>query len=203
MPNRPLTLALPLALLALAAAASAGDVKVFSASDRVDPGEVAQILDRGTPKLGKWRSLRLMDEPASGSPALVASQSVAAASPGAPSTGDRTGPADALSLPVPFAFDSAAILPQARDQLDAIAAGIRLLPPGRAVVVEGHTDSIGSEAYNESLSLRRALSVRHYLVAVHGIDPLRLRAVGLGETAPLPDTSSDHASNRRVQFHGE
>ena len=106
-------------------------------------------------------------------------------------------------LPVPFAFDSADILPQAKPQLDAIAEGIRLLPATQKVVIEGHTDGVGSDAYNDELSQRRAQSVRRYLVATHGIDAARLQAEGLGKSNPLPGRSPLAGENRRVQFRGE
>lgn len=179
---------LPVAALMISAAASlvahAGEVKVFRNSETVDPSEVARILDRSAPI--KMRSLRLLDD---GPAAAVASRE--AARP------------QALSLPVPFAFDSAEILPSAKGQLDAIAAGIRLLPASQKVVIEGHTDAVGSEHYNEELSQRRAQSVRRYLVATHGIESSRLQAVGLGEHNPLPGRDPLAGENRRVQFRGE
>jgi len=171
-----------LLLSAAAALAQAGEVKVYRASEAVDPGEVARILNSGTPI--KMRSLRLLDD----GPAAVAR--------------DAARPS-ALSVPVPFAFDSADILPQAKAQLDAVAAGIRLLPPTQKVVIEGHTDAVGGEAYNEDLSQRRARSVRSYLVATYGIDASRLQAEGLGKNDPLPGISPLAAENRRVQFRGQ
>src|SRR5262245_48059892 len=153
---------LPVAALMLSAAASlvaqAGEVKVFRSSETVDPSEVATILDRSAPI--KMRSLRLLDD------------------------GAATARPSSLSVPVSFAFDSADILPQAKSQLDAIAAGIRMLPRTQKVVIEGHTDAVGTEQYNEELSQRRALSVRSYLVAT-GIDASRLQAVGFGKHQPL------------------
>ena len=104
---------------------------------------------------------------------------------------------------MPFAFDSADILPSAKGQLDAIAAGIRMLPADQKVVIEGHTDAVGTEQYNEELSQRRAQSVRSYLVAMHGIDGSRLQAVGLGEHNPLPGRNPLAGENRRVQFRGQ
>jgi len=179
---------LPVAALMISAAASlvaqAGEVKVFGRAETVNPTEVAHILDRSPPI--KWRSLRLLDDSAAA--AAVASQ---AARP------------QALSLPVPFAFDSADILPSAKAQLDAIAAGIRMLPANQRVVIEGHTDAIGAEQYNEELSQRRAQSVRRYLVATQGIEGSRLQAVGLGEHDPLPGRSPQAGENRRVQFRGQ
>jgi OmpA-OmpF porin, OOP family len=180
------------ATLSLASSGTwAGEVRVFDARDTVDPTEVARILDRSNPV--KMRSIKLLDDTRGG---------VAATASGRAAAGDGANPS-ALSLPVQFAFDSADILPAARAQLDAIAAGIRLLPQAQTVVIEGHTDAIGSDRYNEQLSQRRAVSVRRYLVATHGIDAERLRAIGLGEHATLPGMSPTAPENRRVQFRGE
>ena len=188
---------LPVAALIISAAASlaaqAGEVKVFRNSDAVDPAEVAGILDRSAPI--KMRSLRLLDDSPAG--ALAATSAAAAMA-----VSEAARP-QALSLPVPFAFDSADILPSAKAQLDAIAAGIRMLPANRKVVIEGHTDAAGTDQYNEALSQRRAQSVRSYLVATHGIDGSRLQAVGLGEHDPLPGRDPLAGENRRVQFRGE
>jgi|KBSSwiStaDraftv2_1062776.scaffolds.fasta_scaffold640140_2 outer membrane protein OmpA-like peptidoglycan-associated protein len=188
---------LSVAALLIGAAASlaayAGDVKVFRNAETVDPTEVAQILDRSAPI--KMRSLRLLDDRSSGALAATSAAAAAAAS--------NAARPSALSLPVPFAFDSADILPAAKPQLDAIAAGIRMLPAEQKVVIEGHTDSVGAEEYNDELSQRRAQSVRRYLVATHGIEAARLEAVGFGKHQPLPGRSPLAGENRRVQFRGE
>ncbi|HEY1394338.1 MAG TPA: OmpA family protein [Methylibium sp.] len=183
--------------LALAAgSAMAQDVRLYGANEAVDPRDVVQILDQpstGAPVI-KMRSLRLLDDNAAPQTAGVAAASMVAAG---------AMPARALALPVQFAFDSAEILPAARAQLDALAAGIRLLPANRAVIIEGHTDAAGSPRYNGLLSQRRAYSVKHYLVAMHGIDPGRLQAVGLGMQMPLPGRDPYAPENRRVQFRGD
>jgi outer membrane protein OmpA-like peptidoglycan-associated protein len=202
---------LTLATLALAVAAAtaliaepirAQEVRLYGAEDAVDPQDVAAILS--APRKIKYRSLRLLDDaPAKQQVALAGT---GAADPAARTT-DAAAPAaartSALALPVQFAFNSAEILPGARRQLDALAKGIRLLPAERAVLIECHTDATGSQVYNEQLSLRRAQSVRRYLVAQYGIEPARLRAVGLGEYDPLPDRDPHASENRRVQFRGE
>jgi len=108
----------------------------------------------------------------------------------------------ALSLPVQFGFDSAEILPAARTQLDALAAGIKLLSPESIVTIEGHTDASGSAAYNLELSRVRARAVRDYLVQRHGIDAARLKTVGYGKDRPIEDSDPHAAINRRVQFRG-
>lgn len=105
----------------------------------------------------------------------------------------------AIGLPVEFAFNSAEIAPAYVPQLDAIAEGIKMAG-GVSVIVEGHTDAHGPEAYNKNLSVKRAEVVRRYLVEKHGIGGKTLMIKGLGESQPI-DTDNPFASrNRRVQF---
>jgi OOP family OmpA-OmpF porin len=98
-----------------------------------------------------------------------------------------------------FAFDSARLTAEGESNLDGAVTTLRDNPDVR-VVCEGHTDSIGSEAYNEQLGQRRADSVRDYLVA-QGIDPSRVRSVSFGESQPQAsnDTEAGRAENRRVE----
>jgi outer membrane protein OmpA-like peptidoglycan-associated protein len=72
--------------------------------------------------------------------------------------------------------------------------------PERKVVVEGYTDSTGSDSYNQQLSERRAESVRRALTRA-GVDPQRIQAVGYGEEYPVAsnDSPSSRAMNRRVE----
>jgi outer membrane protein OmpA-like peptidoglycan-associated protein len=198
-------------VLALFVGASlAQTVRVYGAAESVDPAEVAHILDTApAPEpVIKMRSLRLLDGAAKGqSPAGRAATVID--EPGAARVAYASGSSpeaarpSALALPVQFKFDSAEILPAARQQLDALAEGIRLLPAAKSVVVEGHTDAAGSAPYNEQLSQRRAASVKQYLVAMHGIDPARLKAVGMGQRGLLPSLDAYAPENRRVQFRGE
>ncbi|HJW11971.1 MAG TPA: OmpA family protein [Albitalea sp.] len=191
-----------LATLALCAShAMAQDVRLYSQSEAVNPQDVARILDQSKPAF-KMRSLRLLDDGPAAKP--YQSEQVATAGDAAAPAGASAEPARpaALALPVQFKFDSAEILPSARQQLDALAEGIRLLPATQRVVIEGHTDAVGSPHYNEQLSERRAYSVKHYLVAVHGIAPERLQAVGLGAYGLLPGRAPYAPENRRVQFRG-
>lgn len=68
------------------------------------------------------------------------------------------------------------------------------------MTIEGHTDSIGSEVYNDDLSIRRAKATERVLLE-HGIDAERLDALGLGESTPLADnaTKEGRRQNRRVE----
>jgi outer membrane protein OmpA-like peptidoglycan-associated protein len=190
MCHRPLIASLLFALFA--GSALAQDVKVYRAGELVDPHDVAAILDGA--KAPKMRSIRLLDD--------APAQQVASAEP-APTAEARADKPSSLALPVQFSFDSADILPAAKSQLDALAEGIRLLPADKAVLIEGHTDAAGSADYNEKLSQRRAQAVKRYLVAQHGLDPARLRALGMGEYRTLDGRDPYAPENRRVQFRGE
>ncbi len=103
---------------------------------------------------------------------------------------------------VNFETNSAVLTAHAKSELDT---AINRLADATDVVnvrVEGHTDSRGAAAYNETLSLHRAESVIHYLVNHGGIDAAKLIAVGMGEGSPVAsnDTSAGRAMNRRVDF---
>jgi outer membrane protein OmpA-like peptidoglycan-associated protein len=97
-----------------------------------------------------------------------------------------------------FVPDSAALDPSGRSAL-ATAAGVINDGHRTAVVVQGHTDSVGGEEHNRSLSERRARSVASYLIG-HGVDPSRVTTAGLGESQPMAsnDTPSGRRQNRRV-----
>ena len=99
-----------------------------------------------------------------------------------------------------FDFDKATLRPAAMAKLDH-ATEVMTNHAGIKVNVEGHTDSVGSDAYNEKLSDRRAKSVVDYLVG-RGIDASRLMPTGYGEGRPVAtnDTAEGRAQNRRVDL---
>src|SRR3972149_6958530 len=101
---------------------------------------------------------------------------------------------------VHFAFDSAQLTSEAKSRLDAAVAAINA-NPSDTVSIEGHTDSMGSDAYNSQLSQRRARAVVDYLVS-KGVSASRLKAVGKGENHPVAsnDTREGRAKNRRVEI---
>jgi outer membrane protein OmpA-like peptidoglycan-associated protein len=100
-------------------------------------------------------------------------------------------------------FDTAqyTLRPLARERL-AKVAGIILGHPGLTLVVEGHTDSVGSDAYNQTLSEQRAGSVRDYLIQQGMLAMDSISAKGLGETMPVAsnDTAAGRQLNRRVEL---
>lgn len=198
------TIALAIAAAWMTPEAHAEKVVIYREGQLVQPQDVAEVL-------GGTRSIKLLDDAPAPSPAAaktftsVASTSLtktSATSSATARTARHEAAPSALSLPVLFAFDSADILPQAREQLDSLAEGIKLLAPERTVTVEGHTDAAGSDAYNLSLSQARARSVRDYLVQRHHIEAARLKTIGYGEERPLEGSDPYASLNRRVQFRG-
>jgi OOP family OmpA-OmpF porin len=103
-----------------------------------------------------------------------------------------------IELYVEFAFDRAIVKNIYHDHLTKVANFLKTYPDTIAVV-EGHTDSIGSEQYNLQLSQKRAENVRKHLID-YGIDPTRLVAKGFGESRPVSDnkTKEGRQKNRRV-----
>ncbi len=101
---------------------------------------------------------------------------------------------------VNFEFDKASLTPSASSILDNAAAVINEFPAVR-YRIDGHTDSIGSHAYNEDLSRRRASRVRDYLEA-RGVSRERMDVNAYGETRPIApnDTAVGRAQNRRVDI---
>lgn len=110
----------------------------------------------------------------------------------------RAAPGAAL-LPVPFAFDSATLSPEARQALEANARALRAAPDAGAVV-EGHCDDSGTADYNLALGQRRAMAVREYYLRL-GLEPERLATVSLGEERPACSGADDacRARNRRAE----
>jgi len=102
-----------------------------------------------------------------------------------------------------FDFDKAVIKPEFEGVLDA-GADVLKENPGVRVQVAGYTDSVGTDAYNQGLSERRANAVRDYL-ASHGVDASRLTSVGFGEANPVADngTADGRSQNRRVELNIE
>lgn len=94
-----------------------------------------------------------------------------------------------------FDYDSAQLKPGAYPELRRIA-GVLNRYPQTTIEVGGHTDSRGTEEYNQSLSKRRADAVKNELI-LNGVSAQRIRAVGYGESRPI---SSDHSMNRRVEI---
>lgn len=105
-----------------------------------------------------------------------------------------------VDLPiVSFEFDSAALTPGTREVLDRLAEALLSAElESSRFLVEGHTDSVGTELYNQALSERRAASVGAYLTKQR-VDPSRLDLNGMGENELLDPVNGKAAINRRVR----
>ena len=99
-----------------------------------------------------------------------------------------------------FDFGKYTLRPGTREKL-AKVSGILLAHPGLRVEVEGHTDSVGSEEFNQRLSEQRASTVRDYLVA-QGIPSDTVTSRGFGKSQPVAtnDTAEGRQQNRRVEM---
>jgi outer membrane protein OmpA-like peptidoglycan-associated protein len=106
-----------------------------------------------------------------------------------------------LSGAVLFKSNKADLLPIATDQLSKVAEALKEQDESKTIVVEGHTDSRGSDRANRVLSQERADAVRAFLIT-QGIDGNRILAVGKGESEPIADNNSaeGRANNRRVEI---
>ena len=115
-------------------------------------------------------------------------------------------PAEAVrvELDVKFDFDKAQVKPESYGDIKNLADFLTQYPQ-TTTVVEGHTDSVGSDAYNQTLSERRANAVRDVLGNQYGVGSDRVNAVGYGETRPVADNTSADGSavNRRVEAEVE
>ena len=110
-----------------------------------------------------------------------------------------------------FGFDKANLKDEGKEALNEAAAKIKANPEIKAVIVTGHTDKIGSDAYNQKLSERRANQVKDYLAA-QGVDQSIIQAVGKGEADPVVQCDGTKATkklisclqpNRRVTIQAE
>lgn len=112
------------------------------------------------------------------------------------------GQAILVNLPDGVTFDvgSATLKPEFRATLDKVAASL-IQYPNSLIDVYGHTDSTGSDAFNQTLSENRARTVAGYL-ASKGVPAARVRSQGFGETMPVAsnDTAEGRAKNRRVEI---
>jgi OOP family OmpA-OmpF porin len=128
-------------------------------------------------------------------PAAAAPAPVAAVAPPPPAATKVTYAADAF-----FDFDKSVLKPEGKAKLDDLIGkvkGINL----EVVIAVGHTDSVGSDAYNQGLSMKRSEAVKAYLVS-NGVEKNRVYTEGKGEKQPVADnkTSEGRAKNRRVEI---
>ena len=117
---------------------------------------------------------------------------------------NRTRQGDNITLDMPsaitFAFDSSSLNPAFHGTLDRLANTMNEY--GQTIIeIAGHTDSVGTDSYNQTLSVQRAQAVANYLIA-RGVNRERIIVTGAGESRPVAsnDTEAGRAENRRVEI---
>ena len=215
------SLALALMLTGFAAATSANDVGNWSSS----AGEVWKNTPGECWRTGFWTPANALPgcdgaitgkpkasvqpDPVYPTPEAVTPAPAPAAAPApvaAPAPAPAPASAAAVSSKVTYAadaffdFDKSVIKPQGKAKLDDLTDKVKAINL-EVIIAVGHTDSVGSDAYNQKLSLRRSQAVKAYLVS-KGIDKTRIYTEGKGEKQPVADnkTKEGRAKNRRVEI---
>jgi len=101
---------------------------------------------------------------------------------------------------VKFGFDTSDLSPEAKAAIDQFASELKSQNAGVYIEIQGHTDSVGSEKYNEELGLLRAEAVRRYLSQQHSFPLHRINVISYGESSSVADNSTreGRSQNRRV-----
>ncbi|MBD8473496.1 OmpA family protein [Pseudomonas sp. CFBP 8770] len=109
-----------------------------------------------------------------------------------------------VELDVKFDFDKSVVKTNSYGDIKNLADFMKQYPQ-TTTTVEGHTDSVGPDAYNQKLSERRAAAVKQVLTGQYGVESNRVQSVGYGETRPVADNATDagRAVNRRVEAEVE
>jgi OOP family OmpA-OmpF porin len=202
------------AALVASAALAASVSGAFAQSARVDNWRAADgttVWKNGTNELC-WRDANWTPATAAVGcdGALVPAATPPAPPPARPAPAPAPAPAPVVVVPVSekvtfaadafFDFDKSVLKPEGRAKLDDLISkmgGINL----EVIIAVGHTDSVGSDAYNQRLSVRRAEAVKAYLTT-KGIERNRVYTEGKGEKQPVADnrTADGRAKNRRVEI---
>ena len=138
--------------------------------------------------------------------AEAAEAAAPAAAPAAAKPAPAPAPAPVASSKVTYAadaffdFDKAVLKPEGKAKLDDLVSKVKDINL-EVIIAVGHTDSIGTDAYNQKLSVRRAEAVKAYLVS-KGIEKNRVYTEGKGKKQPVADnkTKEGRAKNRRVEI---
>ncbi|MBL8384097.1 MAG: OmpA family protein [Burkholderiales bacterium] len=144
--------------------------------------------------------------PAAKPPAPAPAKPAPAPAPAKPAAKPAAKPPAVVATKVTFAadaffdFNKAVLKPEAKAKLDDLVGKLKGISL-EVIIAVGHTDSIGGDAYNQKLSVKRAESVKAYLVS-KGIEPNRIYTEGKGKKQPVADnkTAEGRAKNRRVEI---
>ena len=197
-------LAMLIAAVAFATAAGAQSIDNWRAAD-------GTVVKNGTNELC-WRDISwtpataaagcdgaIVAPKAAPAPAPVAAPAPAAAAP-APAPAPVAAAKVTYAADAFFDFDKSVLKPEGKAKLDDLVAKVKNISL-EVIIAVGHTDAIGTDAYNQKLSVRRAEAVKAYLVS-KGIEKNRVYTEGKGEKQPIADnkTKEGRAKNRRVEI---
>lgn len=205
-------------MFAVAAAALMVGSGAALAQGNPSADQIINALKPGAGMLGTTRGIRPAAPPAPAptshavpaaarapapAPAPHAAPAVQPAAAAAPMHTPPAAEAPSINLTVQFQNGSAALTPAAMETLDQLGKALSSADLANyRFRIEGHTDTVGSAAYNKTLSAERAASVARYLEQKFGVKAARLETIGLGQQGllvPTPDQTPE-PRNRRVQI---
>jgi len=180
--------------LAICTTAQAQDRKIISEAPTAD--EYVDYLFKEEPKKPafKTRGIIMPKAEAAATQAVVNTQNQAT------QQAPQQQSSKILAAPVKFAFNSHQVPAEFRDYLTNLATAMAAPEAqGKKVLITGHTDKLGDNAYNASLSVRRANAVKLFLIN-QGVSANSIVSRGMGETQLIAGQENNHALNRRVEF---
>jgi OmpA-OmpF porin, OOP family len=187
--------------LTLAAAADAAEVQVLKGAPSAQELEDA-LAPKSAPSTVRFRGITLGGQkPAQPAPATQTAAPAQQQQPAVQTATSKPQATAAVAINITFDFNSDKLTPQGQQVLDNLGRALnsdRL--KGSRFMLEGHTDSKGTDAYNQALSERRAKSAKDYLVSKHQVEAQRIDTVGKGESEPLDPSDPQRDINRRVQI---
>ncbi|MES2316697.1 MAG: OmpA family protein [Pseudomonadota bacterium] len=182
------------------ALAMRGEVERYRLNDAIgNRGDVDMISLGLVYKLGRPKAAPVYVAPAPAEPVVEAAPAPAPAPMPAPAPAPvPTSEKVSFAAEALFDFDKAVVKSEGKAALDDLLMKLQGMNT-EVMVTVGHTDSVGSDAYNQKLSLRRAEAVKAYIVS-KGVDASRVYTEGKGESQPVADnkTAEGRAKNRRV-----
>lgn len=185
-----------LAILALAACMTAPVALFAQSSGEMTAEEMAEAF-----KKQKTRGLVIVpsgDQDAAAASDTTATETATVAAAEEPSYA-QVDKSDQVNIQISFDFDSAALRDDQKPKLTTLCQVMKSVDVAVFQII-GHTDSSGSAQYNERLSLLRAQEVKRHLVSDCGVADTRLKAIGMGESAPFNSADPRGDENRRVEF---
>jgi outer membrane protein OmpA-like peptidoglycan-associated protein len=158
-----------------------------------------QILERFNRQKTRGLSIAPVSDGATIAAPQAADTTTIARQDPAPMDFQTLPPEEQVNINIAFDFDSAALREDQKPKLATLCNVMNMIDV-EVFRILGHTDSAGSEDYNQRLSRLRAEEVKRFLVSDCGIAPTRLEAVGVGESAPIRPEDPRADENRRVEF---